>query len=507
MVDRQDDFFENAPCGCVVLALDGTILRSNAAFRGIAASPEGRKPTSFQQLLSRAGAIYYETQFLPTLRLRGALKEVAFDLVPGGRDRLPVLVNANLQFDSANEPTGIRMALFEAAERRNYEAELLSSRNRAERMAEVVQHTTDAIIALDPNGLIQSWNHGAEQMFGYGHSEVMNWMLAEVILPEGRRQEIVEALTLLHTGRDVTADTVGRRKDGREIQLSMNLTPHMEAPGTLVAFSAIIRDISTRKLTEKALLQSEKLASVGRLASSIAHEINNPLESITNLLYILNTMATDPEMKQLVNTAQDEVARVSQIATHTLRFHRQSTKKSDLDTGKLFRSTLVLYRARLLNSGITATIDCSDEEPLFCYEGELRQIMANLVGNAVDAMRTGGRLRLRSRRTACSDSGSPVVRVTIADTGTGMDRDTLSRIFEPFYSTKGIGGTGLGLWITQELVEKNLGRIRVRSSVRPGRSGTVFCLLFDQNQSACGLGQPPSKVTPESTTQNFSHLA
>ena len=501
-MDQQDDFFENAPCGCVMLALDGIILRSNAAFRRIAASPEGRGPISFQELLSRAGAIYYETQFLPTLHLRRVLKEVAFDLVRGRTDRLPVLVNANLQLNSANEPIGIRMTLFEAAERRNYEAELLSSRNRAERMAEVVQHTTDAIVALDPNGLIQSWNHGAEQMFGYGHSEVMNRLLAEVILPEGRRQEIAEALALLQIGQDVTADTAGKRKDGRDIQLSMNLTPHMEAPGTLVAFSAIIRDISSRKLTEKALLQSEKLASVGRLASSIAHEINNPLESITNLLYILDTMATDPEMKKFVNTAQDEVTRVSQIATHTLRFHRQSTNKTDLDTGELFRSTLVLYRARLLNSGITATIDSSDEEPLFCYEGELRQIMANLVGNAVDAMRTGGRLRLRSRRTTCWKTGSPSVLVTIADTGTGMDRETLSRIFEPFYSTKGIGGTGLGLWITQELVEKNLGRIRVRSSVRPGRSGTVFCLLFDQNQSTGGLDQLPSKVTPESTGQN-----
>ena len=227
------------------------------------------------------------------------------------------------------------MTLFEASERRSYETELLGSRNRAERMAEVVQHTTDAIVALNPTGLIQSWNNGAEQMFGFGHAEVIDRELAEVILPKAGRQDIAKALTLLRQGRDVTTDTVGVRKDGRELQLSMNLTPHMGAPGTLVAFSAIIRDICSRKHTERALLQSEKLASVGRLASSIAHEINNPLESITNLLYILDGMATDLEMKALVNTAQDEVARVSQIPTHTLRFHRQSTNKTDLDTGEL----------------------------------------------------------------------------------------------------------------------------------------------------------------------------
>ncbi len=435
---------------------------------------------SFQQVLSKAGAIYYETQFAPALRLRGFLKEVAFDLLSQGQHRLPVLINANLRLSPDGAASGIRMTLFEASERRSYETELLGSRNRAERMAEVVQHTTDAIIALNPAGLIQSWNNGAEQMFGFGHAEVIDRELAGVILPEAGRQDIAKALTLLRQGQDVTTDTVGVRKDGRELQLSMSLTPHMEAPGTLVAFSAIIRDISSRKHTERALLQSEKLASVGRLASSIAHEINNPLESITNLLYILDGMATDLQMKALVNTAQDEVARVSQIATHTLRFHRQSTNKTDLDTGELFRSILVLYRARLLNFGITATVDRSDPAPLFCFEGELRQILANIVGNAFDAMRTGGQLRLRSRRVTLSPTGLPVMRITIADNGTGMTAETLARIFEPFYTTKGIGGTGLGLWITQELVEKNGGTIRVRSSMKEGRRGTVFCLSFVQ---------------------------
>ena len=461
--------------------MDGAILRSNAAFRGMAVPPELTAPAKFQQVLSKAGAIFYETQFVPALRLRGALKEVALDLLVPGTGRLPVLINANLQLAPSGEACAVRMTLFEASERRSYEAELLRSRNRAERMAEVVQHTTDAIIALTPAGVIQSWNLGAEQMFGFTHGEVIGHELAEVILPEARHREVTEALALLGQGLDVTTDTTGCRKDGHELQLSVNLTPHMEAPGTLVGFSAIIRDITSRKQTEKALLQSEKLASVGRLASSIAHEINNPLESITNLLYILDGMATDPEMKQFVNTAQDEVARVSHIATHTLRFHKQSSNRTSLDVGELFTSILVLYRARLLNSGITATIDSSDTSPLFCFEGELRQIFANLVGNAFDAMRMGGRLRLRSRQITLGKTGSKGIRLTIADSGTGISAEILPRIFEPFFSTKGIGGTGLGLWITQELMEKNNGFIRMRSSVRPQSSGTVVCLFFEQS--------------------------
>ena len=478
----QDDFFENAPCGCAVLALDGAIVRHNELFREMLSSPADKltDTSRFQQFLSKAGGIYYETQFLPALRLRGLLKEVAFDLVRCQGSRLPVLVNANMETGVDGVPCRIRLAVFEASERRTYEAELLDARRRAERIAEVVQHTTDAIIALDPQGFIQSWNHGAEQMFGMSHREVVARLLADVILPEGRRHEIAEALTLLRTGQDVSTDTTGLHRDGREIQFSMNLTPHMEAPGTLVAFSAILRDITSRKLTEKALLQSEKLASVGRLASSIAHEINNPLESITNLLYILDGMVTDPETKQFVNIAQEEVARVSQITTHTLRFHRQSSSKTDLDVVELFESVLVLYRTRLLNSGIRATVDRSDTTPLRCFEGELRQIVTNLVGNAFDAMRTGGRLRLKSRRATLWKTGARGVRLTVADTGSGIAAEVLPRIFEPFFSTKGIGGTGLGLWVTQELVERNSGTVRVRSRVRPGESGTVFCLLFTQ---------------------------
>lgn len=478
----EDDFFENAPCGCAILHLDGTVQRANAAFLTLLGRPrEATFALKIHQVLSRAGAIYYDTQFEPALRLRGSLKEVAFDVVRPTGERVPVLASANIHCNHNGEPTAIRLTVFEASERRLYENELLQSRNRAERMAEVVQNTTDAVVGLAPDGTIQSWNNGAEKMFGFGHNEVTGRDLAEVILAEKRHDDIRGVMELLQRGENVTRDTIGQHKSGRSIDLSLNLTPHMEAPGTLVAFSAIMRDISSRKLTEKALLQSEKLASVGRLASSIAHEINNPLESITNLLYILDTMATDSDVKGYVNAAQDEVARVSQIATHTLRFHRQSTKQTSLNVEDLFQSTLVLYRARLLNAKIVPTIDRSDGAPLFCFEGELRQVMANLVGNAFDAMRTGGRLRLRSRRATLWKSGERGLRLTIADTGTGMTTETLDRLFEPFFSTKGIGGTGLGLWITQGLVEKNRGTICVRSSVRSGTTGTVFCLSFAQH--------------------------
>jgi signal transduction histidine kinase len=256
------------------------------------------------------------------------------------------------------------------------------------------------------------------------------------------------------------------------------LTPHMEAPGTLVASSAVLRDISAQKRAERALLQNEKLASVGRLASSIAHEINNPLASVTNLLYILDSQVPTPELRALVTSAQEELARVSQITTHTLRFHRQSSNPSNVDVTKLFESVTTLYRGRLRNSGIGSVIGLRTTEELHCHEGELRQIVLNLVGNAVDAMKHGGSLHLRCHNSTDWHTGERGVRIAIADTGTGMDEATLTRIFEPFFSTKGIGGTGLGLWVTQDLVGKNKGKISVRSSNRSERHGTVFNLFF-----------------------------
>jgi PAS domain S-box-containing protein len=316
-------------------------------------------------------------------------------------------------------------------------------------------------------------------MFGYSVREVLGQSLFDLVFPEESRGGLTGAFESLARGQSFSAQTIARHKHGHKIEVSVIFTPHVEAPGTLVALSAIVRDISMQKIAERALLQSEKLASVGRLASSIAHEINNPLESVTNLLYILNTqIKDDPELKNLVRRAQEELSRVSQIATHTLRFHRQSSNPTEIDLSQVFAAVLVLYRGRLQNSGISAQIRRCDAYPLRCHEGEIRQILLNIVGNAVDAMKTGGRLKLDCREATEWASGRQGVRITIADTGKGMEPATLGRIFEPFFTTKGINGTGLGLWVTQDLVTKNLGSIRVRSSVNERHRGSLFVLFF-----------------------------
>ncbi|WP_161557333.1 two-component system sensor histidine kinase NtrB [Acidisarcina polymorpha] len=374
------------------------------------------------------------------------------------------------------------LAVFSAKQRRLYEAELLRARRESEQVVEIVRRSSDAIIRFSAEGLIESWNNGAQQIFGYRIEECRGRRFDCLFAPDVLA-DVSEGISNLRRGDEFMLDIMGLRASGEQVDISMSLTPHMEAPGTLVAFSAIIRDITARKRTEQALIQNEKLASVGRLASSIAHEINNPLEAVTNLLYILASSVTDPKQKELVDTAQEELARVSHIATHTLRFHKQSSRRTVVDLRALLESVLGLYRARLANAGVEAVVKCESGLTLRCYEGELRQILVNLISNAFDAMRSGGRLSVRVREVSAASIAGGRIHILVADTGTGMPPDILSRVFEPFFSTKGIGGTGLGLWIARDLVTKNDGTISIRTSTTSQRSGTACMLSFKNSGS------------------------
>ena len=474
------DLYENAPCGYLILDLDGAITSANRTFLDIIKLPKA-EGLRFRSLLTVAGALYFDTQVLPALLLGGNRGEVALDL-RAGKERLPVLAYFSVVRDE-NGNSGIRAALFSAKERRLFEKDLVRSRREAEQLSEVILHSSDAIITVLVDGTVRNWNTGACEMFGYSSAEAAGKQLSDLIPLEGPHLTFVDAIAALGRGKESSWETVSRDKNGSPLEISIKLTPHMEAPGTLVAYSAIVRDISKLKVAERALLQSEKLASVGRLASSISHEINNPLAAVTNLLYLIHAQAETLEMKELAQTAQDELSRVSQITSHTLRFHRQTSNPTQVDMHSLLESVAILFRARLRNSQIETAIEHCDLS-LFCHEGEIRQVLLNIVGNSIDAMKFGGRLRFRCRAIRDWRTDSIGIRITIADTGTGMHSETLARMCEPFFTTKGIGGTGLGLWVTQDLVIKNGGSMRVRSSTSDSHRGTVSVLFFGQVDQA-----------------------
>jgi PAS domain S-box-containing protein len=244
---------------------------------------------------------------------------------------------------------------------------------------------------------------------------------------------------------------------------------------------AIVMDVSERRRSEDALRRTEKLAATGRLAASIAHEINNPLEAITNLLYLLRRFCRlDDSALNYVTIAEREVKRMSEITQQTLRFYRQSTLPGRATMAELLDSVLDMYNVRLSTLGVTIERRYDPDLDLYCFAGELRQVISNLVSNAMDAAQGGGRLIVCARRSR--DWVHPQregVRFTIADSGSGMTGEVKGRLFEAFFTTKGATGTGLGLWVSHEIILKHQGIVHVRS--REGE-GTVFQIFFPDNE-------------------------
>jgi PAS domain S-box-containing protein len=249
----------------------------------------------------------------------------------------------------------------------------------------------------------------------------------------------------------------------------------------------IVLDASDRKRSEEALRRTEKLAATGRLAASIAHEINNPLEAITNLLFLLrNFCQLDETAASYVAMAEHEAQRIAEITQQTLRFYRQSTLPTRANLGELLGSVLGIYNGRLNTLNIRVEREYDATLDLFCFAGELRQVFANLVGNALDASTAGGRLTIRARRSrnwkAPEQTG---VRFAVADTGTGMEPVVRERAFEAFFTTKEVTGTGLGLWVSEEIIVKHHGMVHLRSRTAAAgqTAGTVFQIFIPDDAS------------------------
>lgn len=255
--------------------------------------------------------------------------------------------------------------------------------------------------------------------------------------------------------------------------------PVYAADGSIQAITAASLEITQQKKAEQALIQSEKLAAVGRLASSIAHEINNPLESVTNLLYLAANSSHTDEIRQYLHTAEIELRRVAAITSQTLRFHKQASSPQAITAEQLIESVLSIYQGKLANSAVQVIERSRAKKPVRCFEGEIRQVISNLVSNALDAMNAGGgRLFLRTREATNWKTGEKGVSLTVADSGSGMSEATLARIFSPFFTTKGLTGTGLGLWVSKEIVDHHRGKLCVRSSQSPAFHGTVFTVFL-----------------------------
>jgi signal transduction histidine kinase len=255
-------------------------------------------------------------------------------------------------------------------------------------------------------------------------------------------------------------------------------------PDGRVIWDGVQTDITNRKQAEQALIRSEKLASAGRMAATVAHEINNPLEAIGNAVYLAwMDKSISKDAKANLDIAVHELQRVAHLAQRTLGFYREYTIPAQIDLRSTVDSVVDLFTPRLNSRGIAIEKRYAEVETINAVDGEMRQIVSNLVSNSLDAMERNGRILLRIKAPA---NGRPSIRLIIADTGTGIAPERLPKIFEPFFTTKENVGTGLGLWVTKELVQKYGGTIRVRSKLG---KGTVFAIGFPvRHQSGASGG-------------------
>ena len=348
-----------------------------------------------------------------------------------------------------------------------------------QRMAALVEDSNDAIISVAGGATVASWNRAAECMFGYTGQEMIGQPIFRLACV-GEEGAMGAVLDQVRNGRRLDHYETRRRcKDGSEIPVSLTVSPIRNAAGQIAGVSEVARNIAHQKRAEEAALISEKLAAVGRLASSVAHHINNPLAAVMNLLFLLQN--EDLSRKEGITraTACREISRVAQIAEQALGFSGNSGEpvsgfRSLPFSMKRWPCTIAPSQV----AGIEVLRDCDATFGLRCHPGEMRQVMANLIGNALDAMPFGGRLQLRVRRATDWITGRPGLRITVADNGHGMSPATRRRAFEPFYTTKERIGTGLGLWVCADIVSRYTGRISARSNDTCGRNGSVLTLFL-----------------------------
>lgn len=352
------------------------------------------------------------------------------------------------------------------------------------RLAAIVESSDDAIVSKDLNGVITSWNRGAERIFGYKAEEIIGRPITTIIPPELHSDEIM-ILGKMRAGERIDHfHTVRLHKNGDRLDVSLTVSPIRNENGTIIGAAKIARDITRQKKLEAALHMSERLASVGRLAATVAHEINNPLEAITNFIYLAKRHPGLPEkIRSYLEHADQELARVAHIAQQTLGFYRDSAQPGSVPIPQTIEDVLAVYERKVKYKSLSIERRIEAGLTLYTLQGELKQILSNLLSNAIDASREDGRIIIAARASRHFRSGVPGVRITIADNGMGMSARDKQKIFAPFFTTKKEVGTGLGLWITKDLLEKRGGQIRFRSS-NSGRSGTVMSIYLPAGSPA-----------------------
>ncbi|HTV09536.1 MAG TPA: ATP-binding protein [Candidatus Aquilonibacter sp.] len=373
-----------------------------------------------------------------------------------------LLASASPLFDESGSVRGAVGAFFDVTERKRMD-------NALRERAELLELATEAIMVRDRNGFIQFWNAGAESLYGWQREEVLGLHLKELLgTPAAKRKEIEAALA--KKGR-WEGNLQHRHKDGHELLVASRQAVQAGSGAVL----EITRDITAQAIAEQALRRNERLAAMGKLAGIVAHEINNPLEAITNAFYLLRQHPSlDEEAKYYAQIADQELTRVSHITKQTLSFYRESQKAVSVSLAGLLDDVLELQQRPMQIAKITLERNYTSEGLVHGFPSELKQVFMNLVSNAIQAMPEGGRMRIRLSETDGWRGRPAGVRVFISDTGVGITAENAKHLFEPFFTTKSTKGTGLGLWISRGIVQKHEGTLGFRSVFGATTAVTAF---------------------------------
>lgn len=342
-------------------------------------------------------------------------------------------------------------------------------------LAAIVTSSDDVIVSKDLNGIITSWNDAAVKVFGYTADEMIGSSILKLI-PEHLHSDEKIIMDNIRAGRRVEHfETRRQTKSGELIEVSLTVSPVKDANGQVIGASKILRDISTRRRLEQSLLQAQKIAATSRMAATIAHEINNPLEAVMNLLFLLRPKVVDEEGGKILGAAENELVRVAHIAKQTLGYYREhaSARMDSLET--IIEHALLIYEPRCAAAGISIEKSLSPSRKVVLRHGEMMQVISNLIANAIYAMPTGGLLSVSVRDVGGLRDG---VEFTVTDNGVGIPKHDLPKVFDAFFTTRATVGTGIGLFVAKQFVEGHGGQIEIESHVEPERHGTSVCVFL-----------------------------
>jgi PAS domain S-box-containing protein len=349
----------------------------------------------------------------------------------------------------------------------------------------------DGVIACDAEGRVQIMNPVAQELTGWSQADAHGKPLEDVfrIVSESTRDPLenpVAKVQRLNRGVGVAGHTVLLRKDGTELDIADSASPILDQTGSTTGIVLVLRDITMERKTQEALIAHEKLAVAGRLAATIAHEIHNPLDSVSNLLYLMRNGASAEESKQFMDLAEQELARVTQISRAMLGLYRESKAPVAVELSEMLHEILLLMERRLIDLGVAVSTDLPSPVSVAAFPAELRQVFTNLIANAAEAAGAEGKVHISIEPQApgLDPTGHKLqagATVVIADNGPGIPDDIQPHLFQPFFTTKGEQGTGLGLWVSRGIVNKHGGTIRLTSDTSTSHHGTVVSVFLATN--------------------------